>query len=166
MSEQDSKISRKRAVLEQAAEYYLALQDESMTGAELQAWQKWFLRSKDHQRSFKKLEALWGALDSLDIADFEVRPIPVEGTGDEDTAETFASSGSIIGLVVGGKPQATAAATNSWYNTGWVSSIAAGLAAVVMAGYMYVTPSDVNKAAPTSVYQSSAEQQRVVMAPY
>ena len=157
MSGHDSKNSRNSAVLEQAAEYYLALQDESMTGAELQAWQKWFLRSKEHQRSFKKLEALWGALDSLNIDDFEVRPMPLKGAG-----ETHVSSGSIIGLVAGGEQQVTATANRGWLNASWASSIAAGLAVVVMTGYMYLTPSDVSNLAPISVYQSSLGQQRVV----
>ncbi len=52
-------------ILEAAASHYLSLQDETMSGAELKAWQAWFLRSKEHQRAFRRLETLWGVLEHV-----------------------------------------------------------------------------------------------------
>ncbi|MBV1900692.1 MAG: FecR domain-containing protein [Kordiimonadaceae bacterium] len=160
MSKNVNSSSHGRAVLEQASEYYLALQDNSMSGAELRSWQKWFLRSKEHQRSFRHLEALWGALDALSITDFEEKGLK-GSTEADDSADAPANSGSIIGLVAGGKPEADAALNTNMFGT-WATAIAASVAVVAMTGYMFLAPEGASIKPPVSVYQSSIDQQRVV----
>lgn len=138
-----------KKILEEAAEHYLSLQEESMSGAELKAWQAWFMRSKDHQLAFRRLETLWGALDHVSADNITKSDWTVDDT----------ASASVIGMIAPetsrSKPRVSA--------PGFWGTIAASFAAVFVAGYLSLSPTDVvSPAVPVTAYHTVAGEQRVV----
>lgn len=142
-----------KAVLEQAADYYLALQENSMSGAELKAWQSWFLRSKEHQEAFQRLEALWGALDSLAIEDFDQAENLEHGTSSSD----LKADGSVLSLIV---EDNTTSSRGSF--AGWAQAIAACLAVVAVGAYLTFVPEQEAKELSAVHYETAVDKQRVV----
>jgi transmembrane sensor len=152
MTEKTVEFRIDKKILEEAASHYLSLQDDTMSGAELKAWQAWFMRSKDHQTAFRRLETLWGALDSVSLDDLTTSAVAAE------RAAPFLADGSVISLVArDAAPTAEAARSPRWY-----ALIAASFAAVVMAGYMAFSPFDGPASNPATPYYTAAGQQRVV----
>ncbi|MEX0298796.1 MAG: FecR domain-containing protein [Kordiimonas sp.] len=155
MSNTSENNTQDKTVLEQAADYYLALQENTMSGAELKAWQSWFLRSKEHQEAFQRLEALWGALDGLSIDDFDVskNAIVRENTG------TPANDGSILDLL------ASDGTANDQPRSapllGWAQAIAACLAVVAVTAYLTFVPGEVPVTQAT-LYETAINKSRVV----
>ena len=153
MSNTSENNTQDATVLEQAADYYLALQENTMSGAELKAWQSWFLRSKEHQEAFQRLEALWGALDGLTIDDFETS----EGLAVKENAEMPANDGSILDLLASdGKPNARPKPF-----LGWAQAIAACLAVVAVTAYLTFVPGEVT-GTQARLYETAINKSRVV----
>lgn len=147
-------------ILLQAAEYYLALQDNSMTSAELRAWQSWFLRSQEHQEAFRRLETLWGVLDNLSIDDFETETDQVEAVRDTDQDKSGEfSDGSILSLIASEEKQVPVAKSPMRQ---WGQAIAACLAVVTVAGYLMIAPGSQPEGQPTTAFETAAVDQRVV----
>jgi len=142
-------------ILEEAASHYLSLQDDSMSGAELKAWQAWFMRSKEHQLAFRRLEALWGVLDGASEADLTGMSA---ATGQPEAATAPLAGGSVISLVAPGSD----AAPSGVRSPRWYTGIAASVAAVIVAGYMTLAPASMPGRAPAIPYYSEAGEQRVV----
>jgi len=133
-----------------------------MSGTELKAWQAWFMRSKDHQMAFRRLENLWGKLDAISAKDVRpVAPAAYKGGGaDAALEETVApvSGGSVISLVA-----PTAAVARAKHSpVRWYGGIAASVAAILIAGFMVFAPVDVPQNAPAMPYYTVAGEQRVV----
>jgi transmembrane sensor len=143
----ESHIDKK--VLEEAAEHYLSLQEDSMSGAELKAWQAWFMRSKDHQLAFMRLETLWGVLDHVNADD-------IAKTEPEHTSDTA----SVIELIA---PGAAVRAEEPNVAARWFGGIAASVAAAFIAGYMVLTPAGGPVGTPSvTAYHTTVGEQRVV----
>lgn len=158
MSEKSVENRIDKKILEEAAEHYLSLQEDSMSGAELKAWQTWFMRSKDHQLAFRRLETLWGALEGVSSEDLS--PIDLSDVKKE-TADPVApdfGSGSIISMVARDKAEPI----SKPHVARWFTGMAAGLAAVMMAGYMAFSPVDAPSAPTATPYYTTAGEQRVV----
>lgn len=152
MSNGSENIIEDKEVLEQAAEYYLALQENSMSGAELRAWQSWFLRSQKHQEAFQRLEALWGVLDGLSIEDFEVDQRV------EQDVPVGSASGSVLSLIT---PESEPLAVRRPIVV-WAQAIAACLAIMVITAYMVVDPETGASQQRVDVYETAAAMQRVI----
>ncbi len=154
MSNTSENNTQDATVLEQAADYYLALQENTMSGAELKAWQSWFLRSKEHQEAFQRLEALWGALDGLTIDDFETS----EGLAVKENAEMPVNDGSILDLLAS---DSTSDAQPSRSFAGWAQAIAACLAVVAVTAYLTFVPGEVT-GTQARLYETAINKSRVV----
>ena len=162
----ENRIEKK--ILEEAAEHYLSLQDDTMSGTELKAWQTWFMRSKDHQMAFRRLENLWGKLDAISAKDIMPVAPATYREGDTDAAleEVVApvsggpaSGGSVISLVA---PTAASARARRRRPVWRYGGIAASIAAMLVAGFMAFAPADVPQNAPATPYYTAAGEQRVV----
>jgi len=152
MSIKNTNNSIDKRILEEAAGHYLSLQDDSMSGAELKAWQAWFMRSKEHQLAFRRLEALWGVLDGVSEADLAAM------VGGHDAKPEAAGAGSVISLVAPTpKGKAKTLQTPQWF-----VGIAASFAAVLLAGYMVLAPEAVPGKPTATPYYTEAGEQRVV----
>ncbi len=153
MSDTSKNKSQNKAILEQAADYYLALQENSMSGAELKAWQSWFLRSKEHQEAFQRLEALWGALDGLVIEDFD----HVESFEQRAPSSDLKADGSVLSLIAADN---TPSRGGSF--AGWAQAIAACLVVVAVGAYLTFVPEQKMKEFSVVSYETAVDKQRVV----
>jgi len=152
----ENRIDKK--ILEEAATHYLSLQDESMSGAELKAWQAWFMRSKDHQQAFRRLETLWGVLEGIsenDLADAENSQKLVSEDADASQADV---GGSVISLVT----KDVAKSTKKPGMLRWYSGVAASFVAALFAGYIVFSSAEVPNQVLTVPYYTSVGEQRVV----
>ena len=154
----ENRIDKK--ILEEAASHYLSLQDDSMSGAELKVWQAWFMRSKEHQLAFRRLETLWGALDSISYEELKTGiadPVDSEAkVGEPDTAAI--GGGSVLSLVAPRRREVPAKA----HAPRWFAGIAASVAAVFMAGYMALAPASGPTKVEATPYYTAAGEQRLV----
>jgi transmembrane sensor len=150
----EKKISE--AVLEQAADYYLGLQDGTISGSELHEWQEWLQADEGHRRAFSRLEALWGVLEiaskseieKLSPADVEVKP-----------AAPKAAGGSVLSMV------SPSAATRKAprFTMAWTGAMAASVAAALLAVYILLAGSENHVPRPaTQTYETAAGEHRVV----
>jgi len=153
----ENRIDKK--ILEEAADYYLSLQDDSMSGAELKAWQSWYMRSADHQRAFRRLETLWGELDAIsadaftDVDDFAA---VVEKPTEPATASP--AGGSVIGLVTRDIPKVS----KGRKALNWYTGVAASFAAALIASFMALYPVDNPMTGAATAYLTQSGEQRVV----
>ncbi|TNE62566.1 MAG: DUF4880 domain-containing protein, partial [Alphaproteobacteria bacterium] len=125
-----NKVKIDTGVLETAADYYLALQDGTMTATGLQDWQLWLAASDEHRRAFARLESLWGVLADVPAEMLEPAAT-VENTAPADAAPARAGA-SVLGLVApAGKARVSRIRTAAW-----MTGMAASVAAVFLAGYL------------------------------
>lgn len=152
-----SDVKIREDVLEQAADYYLGLQDGTISGADLHAWQDWLAEHEDHRRAFSRMETLWGVLELAteeDIAalpgdDIPAYPADVQAEGG-DNVLSILSPARQPGRIL---PKLSA---------GWMGGIAATfLAALIATSVMFSNGDNASQAAAT-LYQTAAGQQRVV----
>lgn len=152
----EHKLDKK--ILEEAADYYLTLQDGTMSNAELRAWQNWFLNSREHRIAFRRLETLWGKLDQLDIDDLETHS---STACEEKTMErpiSFAG-GSVLSLITENNEQQPP--QNNW--RGMYGAIAACFISLFMVGYLFYSPqADIASPPTTQSYATVTENQRLV----
>jgi len=154
----ENRINKK--ILEEAAEYYLSLQDDSMSGPELKAWQAWYMRSEDHQLAFRRLETLWGVLEAVSANDFapeSVTAASVPKKNMEPTPEAMAGS-SIIGLVTRDLPKTP----RKRPATQWYAGIAASFAAALVATVLVLSPMGDPDPQDETAYFTEMGEQRVV----
>jgi len=164
-------------VLNQAADYYLSLEDGSMTAAELKAWQTWLQGSADHRRAFRRMETLWGVLGTVPVAAapaFASAPdanspagpeesLPAEAQNDVASAARArkAAGGSVLSLIAA-NDSASNATSRERRTVGWMMGMAASIAAVFLAGYLFLASTN-HAADPAPVsYATAAQEQRVV----
>jgi len=157
----DNRIDKQ--ILEEAASYYLGLQDDSMSGAELKAWQAWFMRSKDHQLAFRRLETLWGAMENISYDELKIASGDhTNNAGDLEAAEAGCaaenSGGSVLSLMA---PAANNEPQNT-YGPRWFAGIAASIAAIFIAGYMTLAPTSGPGGSVATPYYTAAGEQRLV----
>ncbi|UTW58286.1 FecR family protein [Kordiimonas sp. SCSIO 12603] len=152
----ENKLDKK--ILEEAADYYLTLQDGTMSNTELRAWQNWFLNSREHRVAFRRLETLWGKLDQLDISDLEAHG-PTECI--ETTSERPANfaGGSVLSLVTENNTEQPP--QNTWHSK--YAAIAACFVSLFMAGYLLYSPStDLPSPPAIQAYATVTEDQQLV----
>ncbi len=150
-----------RLILEEATDYYLALQDDSISDAELRAWQHWFVNSREHRIAFRRLEALWGVLEHVSVDAFsEISKSDIIEQEEKPVEATSFKGGSVISLItkdLKSKPEAP----KSWRV--WATSMAAGFAAIFIASYVSVTPGSIGSSNPSQlVYETTSTSQQVV----
>lgn len=151
---ESSKIDTR--IQEQAAAYFLDLQDGTMDGDELKAWQDWMAASPDHRRAFTRFETLMGVLDTADeedIAALTAQHEPVQHD-DEDDAQV----GSILSLVA---PSAEPA-PQSPNKPVWFGAIAASVAAMFVTGYLMLAGGTADVSSPELRYETAVGQQRAI----
>ncbi|WP_417450646.1 FecR family protein [Kordiimonas sp.] len=146
----DKKISE--AVLEQAADYYLGLQDGTISGAELHAWQEWLLAEEEHRRAFSRLETLWGVLETATAEDIAALPAP-------DLAESHTPGGSVLSMVA---PNASRTRATPRFNVGWMGAMAASVAAALIAVYVVLSGSEAPEAPLVQTYETAHSERRAV----
>ncbi len=149
-----SDVKIREDVLEQAADYYLGLQDGTISGAELHAWQDWLAEDEDHRRAFSRMETLWGVLDlasEKDVAGLSVADVAVTAPA----AQAVASDNVLSILSPVREPRRK-------LSLGWISGIAATLLAALVATNMMFSSGDVAPRERATLYQTTAGQQRVV----
>jgi transmembrane sensor len=145
-----------KKILEEAAEHYLSLQDDSMSGAELKAWQAWFMRSKDHQMAFRRLETLWGVLEHVSADD-----IDLEAAGADEAVDHKTTGASVIGLIAPNSAATAARRPNVAVRV--FGGLAASVAAAFVAGYLVLTPAGGELSeVPVTAYHTVAGEQRAV----
>lgn len=157
----DNRIDKK--TLEEAASHYLSLQDDSMSGVELKAWQAWFMRSKEHQLAFRRLETLWGALENISYQELKAATADRANSeanvcASDATSAAVSGNGSVLSLVA---PR-TGAAPVKHYSPRWFAGIAASAAAVFVAGYMTLAPTAGPARIEATPYYTEAGEQRLV----
>jgi len=153
-----------KKILDQAAEYYLDLQDGTMDADELKAWQGWMAESGDHRRAFARMETLWGVLGEAEAADWQAL---ADQTASDMAAESGkatvavhpSAGGSILSMVAPTEGQPSARKKPSY---AWVGAIAASFAAVLVATFLLLGSPDGHQTVRTIQYQTAAGQQRVV----
>ena len=151
----ETKISE--AVLEQAADYYLGLQDGTISGSELHEWQEWLQADEDHRRAFSRLEALWGVLETATKA--EINTLAKAGPSVKAAAPKAAAGGSVLSMVSAQE----AAPRSPRVTIGWMGAMAASLAAALLAVYILLAGAEQPTPTPTTqVYETAAGEQRVV----
>lgn len=161
-----SELKISEAVLEQAADYYLGLQDGTISGSELHEWQEWLQADEGHRRAFSRLEALWGVLETARASDIEklessapVAPSVRPERPAEARAASAASGGSVLSMV---SPSARRS-TEARFNMGWMGAMAASVAAALLAVYVLLAGSESPVPQPaTQTYETAAAEQRVV----
>ncbi len=152
----NKKLDKK--ILQEASDYYLALQDGTISGAELRAWQSWFLNSRDHRIAFRRLEALWGALEHVSADTFD----------NIDTSEVFEhptteekqkrQAGSVISLVTQDLKERPVEKGRFHKFAG----MAAGIAAVFISGLILTSPSETPQAVKPVQYETANAAQQLV----
>ena len=157
----DNRIDKK--ILEEAASHYLSLQDDSMSGAELKAWQAWFMRSKEHQLAFRRLETLWGAMENISYQELKAATAGRAGretnvSASDATNAAVIGNGSVLSLMA---PR-TGSAPAKHNAPRWFAGIAASVAAVFIAGYMTLAPAIGPARIEATPYYTEAGEQRLV----
>lgn len=66
MAMNDTSAQRRRAILEEASEWLVLLQDEQLSDADLETWGRWMAASPEHAAAFDDVSALWDAAAGLD----------------------------------------------------------------------------------------------------
>ncbi|MCJ9427719.1 FecR family protein [Kordiimonas marina] len=145
-------------VLNQAADYYLSLEDGSMTAAELKAWQTWLQGSDNHRRAFRRMETLWGVLAAVPAKALDTAAPAPEAAA--PVAEK-SSGGSVLSLIAP-KGKRAQAEERERRTVGWMMGMAASVAAVFLAGYLFLASTNhTTDPAPVS-YATVGQEQRVV----
>lgn len=167
MSDKPVKSKVDRAVLAEAVDYYLKLQEGSISSAELKAWQAWFMRSKAHQVAFQRLEALHGALDHLHVDENGLSIKQTADTGNANSdfegqpkAAPQWGGGSVISLVTADIEEKTPAVKQSGFRRFGV--VVSGIAAMVMVAAMTYTALDTAPNTYTPTYITDAVDQQVL----
>ena len=156
----DKKISE--AVLEQAADYYLGLQDGTISGSELHEWQEWLQADEDHRRAFSRLETLWGVLESAAASDTEemAAAATAEVKAEGQPAPEPQAGGSVLSMVA---PSGKAPVAKHRFNAMWMGAMAASVAAALLAVYILLAGSENHAPRPaTHTYETAMDEQRVV----
>ncbi len=149
-----SDVKIREDVLEQAADYYLGLQDGTISGAELHEWQDWLAEDEDHRRAFSRMETLWGVLDLASETDIAGLPSG-DASASTDGAQPDVGDNVLSILSPARKPRRK-------ISLGWVSGIAATLLAALVATNMMLGGGNGAQQAAATLYQTAAGQQRVV----
>lgn len=66
MAMNDTSAQKRRAILEEASEWFVLLQDEQVSDADLETWGRWMAASPEHAAAFDDVSALWDAAAGLD----------------------------------------------------------------------------------------------------
>ncbi|MFC4347356.1 FecR family protein [Kordiimonas lipolytica] len=153
-----------KKVLDQAAEYYLDLQDGTMGAEELKAWQGWMAADGDHRRAFARMETLWGVLGEAQADDWRDLAAQTEtdmaaGEGQATVAVHPSAGGSILSMVAPATEQPSVRKKPAY---AWVGAIAASFAAVLVATFLLMGSPESGQAVRTLHYQTAAGQQRVI----
>jgi len=160
MSKNSPESPLDREILATAADYYLKLQENSISGAELKAWQAWFMRSEQHQKAFRRLETLFGALEHLSIDDFTDKPAGVvEKQKDTFNKISGFAGGSVISLVTADVQEKSAPPRTT---SRFIGGIAASVAVVLVAGFMMMGSVNTRSEYIAPIYQTAAAEQRIV----
>jgi len=78
MAMNDTSAQRRRAILEEASEWLVVLQDEQLSDADLETWGRWMAASPEHAAAFDDVSALWDAAAGLDSEAVQrARDVPV-----------------------------------------------------------------------------------------
>ncbi len=144
-------------VQEQAATYFLDLQDGTMTGDAFRAWQDWMAVSPDHRRAFARIETLIGVLDTAGETEINGLGAPVDDqVGASRSRER--SSGSVLSLM------APVSGTNKSERgkPAWAGAIAASIAAFAIAGYLVFAGGLGQDTASPLRYETAQNQQRAI----
>lgn len=159
-------------VQEQAAAYFLDLQDGTMTGDAFKAWQDWMAASPVHRRAFARIETLMGVLDTADDAQITKLGVTVDDqTGEKRAGEKQVgeqrvgnnrtrdkASGSVLSLMApdsrSGKPDRRKPV--------WTGAIAASIAAFAIAGYLLFAGGLGQDTASPLRYETAEDQQRAI----
>lgn len=138
-------------VLEQAGDFYLALQDGSMDAEGLKAWQAWMVVSDDHRRAFARMESLWGILSDAPASEWQA----LEDCAQADMKAPDEGTSVISFAAARGQNKPAV-------SYGWISAIAATIAIFVFASFlMFGSPDQPGEAGPFQ-YQTVAGQHRVI----
>jgi transmembrane sensor len=145
------------AVLEQAADYYLGLQDGTISGSELHEWQEWLQADEGHRRAFSRLEALWGVLELASKS--EVQKLSASSADIKPASPKPAAGGSVLSMV---SPSATTRKAPR-FTMAWTGAMAASVAAALLAVYVLLAGNENHVPQPaTQTYETAASEHRVV----
>ena len=131
------------AIIEEATEWLVRIQESEVDAAEKQAFAEWLRRSPLHVREYLRAEATWATLENVDPQrHFDVNALLLEASNVVELASTDAdkSPGSRSGTQ-----------WSRWF------AVAAGIVAVGVLSWLFFVPE-------TLVYQTGlGEQRRVVL---
>jgi transmembrane sensor len=151
-----------KRVQEQAAAYFLDLQDGTMTAEELQAWQDWMLASSEHRRAFARLETLMGVLDGADEEDIRALEVDAAPTADPVASgpetPSRAAGSSVLSLMA----PSDARTREKERGYAWVGAVAASIMAAFVAGYMLLGAMGPDQAVREFRLETAATEQRAV----
>lgn len=159
-------------VQEQAAAYFLDLQDGTMTGDAFKAWQDWMAASPVHRRAFARIETLMGVLDTADDAEITKLGVTVDDqTGEKRAGEKQVgeqqvgnnrtrdkASGSVLSLMA---PDSGSGKSDRRKPV-WTGAIAASIAAFAIAGYLLFAGGLGQDTASPLRYETAEDQQRAI----
>lgn len=102
----------------EAAEWFVRLQDEELSVEQISHWQQWLAASEENRQAFERIEELWAKFERLP----NKLPPPLPPERWWQTPRHLAAAAAMVALAVG---VAAVLGWQAWRNTGWDASTGA-----------------------------------------